>query len=99
MYVDVVPVLLNVFTAVSIGTTKLDKSSSVIAVHPSNILLMSYVVLLAMMKLLKSSCDIAVQLKNIFFKSSCVPNVKFDGFISKPVNISKMMRLIDQYMK
>ena len=30
---------------------------------------------------------------------SSLPNVKFDGFISKPVNISKMMRLINQYMQ
>jgi len=29
---------------------------------------------------------------------SALPNVKFDGFISKPVNISKMMRLIDEFL-
>lgn len=30
---------------------------------------------------------------------SSLPNVKFDGFISKPVNIGKMMRLINQYIQ
>lgn len=27
-----------------------------------------------------------------------LPNVKFDGFISKPVNINKMMQLIDKFL-